>query len=440
MPLKDQFGCILSSDNPVATAAFDRATWNVMTLSHDPVADVQQALAADGEHVMANCLAAALQLLGTDKQMLSGAQAAIAAAKQAPRATDRESGHIAALEAFAMGSMDGALGHWERVLVDHPDDALAMYCAHQTDFFLARSTELRDRVARRLPSLHPDWKGYGLYQGMLAFGLEEMNQYSEAEETGRQAVARCPRDAWAIHAVAHVMEMTARVDDGMRWLDERKDDWAKDNFFQVHNWWHFALLLLDQERYREALALFDAKIRTGTGMLDMIDASALLWRLYLQGIDCGDRWAAPAALWEARIEDRWYGFNDMHAMMAFAACGRRDLTVHLLRVLGETAATRTENGENTRAVALPVADAILAYADGRYGEAVDRLLPVRLIAQRGGGSHAQRDLITQTLIRSAELDGQHGLARALLNERVLLKPHSHFARLWRQRAEQHLAA
>ena len=441
MPLKDQFGCALATVSQEAVAAFDRASWNLMTMSHDPVADVQTALVADPELVMGHCLHAALHLLGTDSRQLPEARGALAAAEtNVARASERERGHVAALRSFANGSIEGALAHWERLLTEHPDDALAMYCAHQGDFFLARSSELRDRVARRMPSLGPDWKGYGLYQGMHAFGLEEMNQYAEAEATGRAAVARCPRDAWAIHAVAHVMEMNARIDEGIDWLDKRQDDWSKDSFFQIHNWWHFALYLLDRERYGEALALYDAKIGPGTGMLDMVDASALLWRLHLQGVDAGDRWARLAASWEPRIEDRWYGFNDTHAMMAFAAAGRNDLARQLIGVLEATAATPTENGANTRLVSLPLARALLAFAERKNRDVVELLLPIRLIAARGGGSHAQRDLITQTLIRAAELCGQPKLALALLNERVALRPQSHIARLWRQRAERQLAA
>jgi hypothetical protein len=37
--------------------------------------------------------------------------------------------------------------------IDRPDDALAMMAAHQSDFFLGQSVELRDRVARRLGSI-----------------------------------------------------------------------------------------------------------------------------------------------------------------------------------------------------------------------------------------------------------------------------------------------
>ena len=68
------------------------------------------------------------------------------------------------------------------------------------------------------------------------------------------------------------------------------------------------------------LALYDGPIRGGVSplILDMVDASALLWRLMLRGVDLGesletlaDRWAPVAAAGN-------YAFNDMHAMMAFA--------------------------------------------------------------------------------------------------------------------------
>jgi hypothetical protein len=87
----------------------------------------------------------------------------------------------------------------------------------------------------------------------------------------------------------------------------------------------------------------------------------------------------------------------------------------------------------TRTVALPVAHAILAHAERRYSDVVELLLPVRSIAARAGGSHAQRDLIAQTLASAAELAGQRRLARALLNERLAIKPRSALNMAWSRR-------
>ncbi len=120
-------------------------------------------------------------------------------------------------------------------------------------------------------------------------------------------------------------------------------------------------------------------------------------------------------------------------MMAFAGAARRDLAEQLLAVMSQTAAASTDNGRMTRTVGLPVALAILAYAEGRYGETVERLAPVKAIAARAGGSHAQRDLIAQTLLAAAERSGQHRLARSLLNERLALKPNSGLNRDWMRR-------
>jgi hypothetical protein len=120
-------------------------------------------------------------------------------------------------------------------------------------------------------------------------------------------------------------------------------------------------------------------------------------------------------------------------MMAFAGAGRGDLAQRLLAVMSATAATPGDNAMMTRTVGLPVARAMLAYAEARYAETVDLLLPVRAIAARSGGSHAQRDLIAQTLASAAEKGGRTRLARALLNERLALKPGSALNRSWMQR-------
>ncbi|AOF83093.1 hypothetical protein BSY238_647 [Methyloversatilis sp. RAC08] len=60
-----------------------------------------------------------------------------------------------------------------------------------------------------------------------------------------------------------------------------------------------------------------------------------------------------------------------------------------------------------------------AFADGDYAQTVELLRPIRHIAHRFGGSHAQRDVIDLTLIEAAARDGQQSLADALRAERAL---------------------
>src|SRR3546814_2814556 len=145
---------------------------------------------------------------------------------------------MAAARAWLDGDFECALDADGKVAFDYPGDSLALQLGHLGDFYLGRSAMLRDRIAQALPAWDKDVPGYGYLLGMHAVGLEEMGDYRRAEETGRGAIDANPRDPWAVHAVAHVMEMQGRLADGVRWLTERTDDWAPDNGFAFHNWWH----------------------------------------------------------------------------------------------------------------------------------------------------------------------------------------------------------
>jgi hypothetical protein len=439
MSNRDQFGVGVTSGDAAAVRQYDSAVAKLMIFNNDPVAEVDRATGIDPGLVMGHVLKGLLCVLGTEKSLLPDAEAALAAGKAVAKgASLREQMHLHALETWIDGRLNDACAAWESILVDQPNDALAMLAAHQGDFFLGQSSELRDRVARRLAEIDKGSKLEGFYQGMYAFGLEETGDYTGAEEAGRRAVASDRRDAWAIHAVAHVLEMTNNVRDGQEWLSTRAEDWSTENFFAVHNWWHLALYCFDQQRWADVLDLYDTRIRgsNSTVILDMLDASSLLWRLKLHGVDVGNRWQCMAEAWEPRIDDAWYSFNDTHAMMAFAGTGRGDMAQRLLAVMEQSALQPTDNGTMTRAVGLPVAKALLAYAVGYYAEAVELLAPVKAIAARAGGSHAQRDLLAQTLASAAEKSGRTRLARSLLNERLALKPRSSLNRAWMQRVMQ----
>ncbi len=84
------------------------------------------------------------------------------------------------------------------------------------------------------------------------------------------------------------------------------------------------------------------------------------------------------------------------------------------------------NATMTREVGLPVAHALVSFALGHYAECIELLLPVRTIAYRFGGSHAQRDLVHLTLVEAALRAGKIKLARALVAERTQLKAASPF--------------
>jgi hypothetical protein len=266
---------------------------------------------------------------------------------------------------------------------------------------------------------------------MHAFGLEETGDYPRAEAQGRRSVELEPRDGWGQHAVAHVMEMQGRQRDGIAWMRADPDAWSRDSFFCVHNWWHLALYHLDLGEMDEVLALLDGPIRGGrsTVVLDMVDASALLWRLFLRGVEVGGRWRELAASWEPIAAAGNYAFNDAHAMMAFVGAGRSDLADAVLDAQVAAMKGDADNALFTREIGHPVAKAIRAFGDRYYAETVELLRPVRDAAHRFGGSHAQRDVIDLTLIEAAFRAGRTALAEALAAERLEARPTSPLARL-----------
>jgi hypothetical protein len=108
--------------------------------------------------------------------------------------------------------------------------------------------------------------------------------------------------------------------------------------------------------------------------------------------------------------------------------------------MAETARKQSDNAVMSRDVGLPLARALLAFEHGKYAATIDLLRPLRNIAQRFGGSHAQRDLIDLTLIEAARRAGETSLVRALANERLALKPESPLARRYRDQGTKQAAA
>ncbi|MFN3987105.1 MAG: tetratricopeptide repeat protein [Rhodocyclaceae bacterium] len=441
MQIRDQHGLPLSGTDPDAAAHYARAEHQLQCYIEDPVASVDAALDARPDFVMAHVLKAWLHLLGTEPEGIAVARDCLQAARDLP-SDRRERGHVQAATLLAEGRWLKASRVLEDLTIDHPNDILALQVGHLIDFYTGRSRMLRDRIARVLPQWSRDRPGYYALLGMYAFGLEETGDYAQAEAMGRQAVAFEPRDGWAQHAVAHVMEMQCRSHDGIAWMRANAEAWSRDSFFQVHNWWHLALYHLELGEFDEVLALFDGPIHghRSAVVLDLIDASALLWRLQLRGVEVGSRWQGVADLWAPHAGAGNYAFNDVHAVMAFIGAGRTSAVSQVLEAQQAAMTRDDDNAMFARTVGHPLTQALIAFGERRYGETIALIRPVRDTAHLFGGSHAQRDLLDLTLIEAALRGDQPRLAYALVAERAARRPHSPLTRLFRQRAEPLRAA
>ena len=221
----------------------------------------------------------------------------------------------------------------------------------------------------------------------------------------------------------------------------RSDDWSPDNGFAYHNWWHLALFQLERCDTAAALALLDERVMPGAEYaLQRIDISALLWRLRLMGVDVGERFGASAAAVAGSTRSRATTRSTI-----CTPCCRWSAPVGSTtppRVI-EAARARSREASTLGAmsadVGVPLMTGVLDYGRGRYAEAVESLWSVRDVCHRFGGSHAQRDLVDQTLMDAAIRAGQPRLARHLLNERLLAKAGSPLTQHWAGRVGGRLA-
>jgi hypothetical protein len=432
----DLQGNVLSGASQTGATQFAAALQQLSNYAGDPLAVAEQLIAAEPGFVMAHALKAWLYLLGTDAKAAKAAKAFIAEA-EGLEADTRERGHMAAVRALAEGRFHEASRIIEDVSAEHPRDLLALIGGHQLDFFTGNSRMLRDRISRAMPHWSPATPGYHSMLGMHAFGLEEMGDYAQAEAKGHEALALQRFDGWARHAIAHVMEMQGRHDDGIQLMRDDIEGWTKDSFFAVHNWWHLALYHLETGDETAVLDLADGPITSvaQSQMLDLIDASALLWRLQLRGIEPGKaRWQALAKRYEELWVPGYYAFNDLHAVMAFLGAGRQDLVEETLAAQG---AAEADNIAFSGDVGLPLMQGFIAFDRGDYRHAISLMRPVRNRAVQFGGSHAQRDVIDLTLLEAALRGGDTALAQALAAERLQAKHDSPLATLFARRSGLH---
>jgi tetratricopeptide (TPR) repeat protein len=434
----DARGNVTSAASSDTIARLDAATDAYLGSRACTADKIATLVAADPDCTLAHCLDGYVGMLSSRHEGREHAAVALQRARglaaRGGHVTPREAGHLRALAAWQHGDMRGAADAWDELLRDHPRDLLAVKVSQFVLSYLGESEGMLASVSRVLPSWSAEVPGYGFLLGCHAYALEETGDYACAESTGRRAVELNPSDIWAAHAVAHVAEMEGRPHDGLAWIGDVATHWRECGGFANHLRWHQALLLLDMERYAEALDLYDREVRRDRTdeYLDVTNAVSLLWRLEQAGMNVGDRWVELAACARNRGEDHALVFVDLHYMMALAAAGDPAGTDRFLDSCERFARGDSTEAVVMREVGIPAARAVRAHRDGAYAEVVRLLFPLRQQIRRIGASHAQRDLFDQLLIDAACRAPSMRIAAQLLAERTARRPRNMWG--WRHYA------
>ena len=425
--LHDAYGLPLTTGSRVAVDAHDRGVRSLLGFGADAIDCFRHAVAADPDLVLARAaLAVALYL---DEQIPAArAEMERAVADGAARAaslTPRERRHLEALRLFVGGRGNDAIAVMREILADFPRDMVLMQRLYYIFFWQGRSAEMLQLTGSILPALGDD----GFAWGYHAFALEENGRYDEALPLAERAVARNPRDAWAVHAIAHVHYERGDNRRGIESLPSRIHPCDHLGYFKNHLLWHLALLHLADGDYERGGRLFESvfgRIPIAIAS-DLQDSVALAWRLDLFGRPDPARWARlgpAAARW---LEMPLLLFHDLHVGMALAASGdwaNAELQLGRLR----QRSTRSKNptlGE----VVVPLLEGLHAFARGDYATAVARIEHVDARIVEVGGSHAQREVFHDTLLAAA-LRGGQPRAVQLLERRLAKRPNP--GRFWEQ--------
>ncbi|WP_297773650.1 tetratricopeptide repeat protein [uncultured Roseovarius sp.] len=421
----DQFGYDMTVSSPIAAEAWDKMVLAFLAHAATTPEYLGKALGEEPDFAMAHATKGLfLLMLGRRELNATAQEAHVTAEAIAGRyaLTAREMGYIRALGAWLNGRPSETVREMEAVLTRWPEDALAMKISHATRFILGDRTGMRASVEALLPAYDAQNPARGYLFGCHAFCLEETGEYARAETAGRLGLSLSPDDAWGLHAVAHVFDMTANARAGLNWLEGREHAWAHCNNFRYHVWWHKALMHLDQGEIDAVFRLYDTEVRSDhtDDFRDISNGTSLLMRLELEGHDVGDRWEELADISERRTEDACLIFADLHYLMALIG-DNRDTAIRQMMARLHRDAKHSNSGDLMARMANPglsAATGLEAFGEGDYKTAFLNLGRARRSMQLAGGSHAQRDVFERLTIDSALRGGFLDDAETILQERT----------------------
>lgn len=416
-------------DSPVSlTIQSQLDDWNGVIhgfLSHGTKTPVHLGalLEANPNYAMGHAARGLFMIMMGRKELLAVAVEAAKTANQTLKdhgGNTREQGWVNALNQWLNNKPSDAIATMESILRENPRDTLSAKVGHGIRFILGDGHGMRRSIERVLGAHDKDHAMRGYAFGCHAFTLEETGEYAAAERTGLQALQHAPDDAWGLHAVAHVYDMTANPDSGIRLIEDNCAAWTHCNNFSYHVWWHKALLHMHRGELDVALGLYDTQIRKEKtdDYRDIANATSLLMRLELEGMDVANRWVELADLSEKRTTDACVVFADLHYMLALTGANRPDAKAEMTARFARDAIQTGDMAQRYKDPGLAAMEGLNAFSEGRYNDAFANLAIARPAMQTIGGSHAQRDVFERMTIDAGLRAGRIDQAEAILHQRL----------------------
>lgn len=417
----DRFSLPITTASLAALDTYDRGVEGLLGWDARTLAMFTEAAEADPGLALAHAGAAVCLFL---EERFTEARAAAERARAAGAgASARERGHVEALAVFVTGRPDEAEILMREHLGTYPRDLLVAQRLYYLWFWQGRFPEMLE-LTTVLVRHHP---GDSFMLGLHAFALEEANRIPEALATAEVAMHRNPRDAWAVHALAHTLYEMGASRAGVSLLPPAIHPCTNLNWFRNHLLWHLALMHFAGGDWTRARAMsrgvFERRPSSIAG--DLHDSISLLWRLELCEVAAGERWRPFAEIAGARLNRQGLLFHAAHLAMALVGAGDWGTAERQLGMLHER--VPKDRTGLTGDVLVPVVEGVHAFARGDYRRVIERLEPVRLRIVELGGSRAQRDVFHDTLLEACFRAGDGARAARLLADRAAHRPDAYWA-------------
>ena len=398
--MRDELGLDYTTDNPHCVQLFTEVLENYLASSAQVMPSLEQLFEHDPVMPMAQLFRACLLKLAADPRFRVAINQCFNTVSARPDLNDRERRYLKALSLWQADQMADAVAVFDDIVLDYPKDMLALRIAHYLHFYGTGGKQMMKSLQVALQHHETDDRYYGFLKGMQSFALEESGYYPEAEAAGLEALDINRKDIWASHAVIHVYQMQSRFEEAIPFIESLLPEWNSANNFVYHLHWHKALLHIGLGNLDQALMVYDETLidpLKDDFYLDICNATSLLWRLEMSGLNVGDRWAPLQELSKNRVQDDELVFSSLHYLIAPAILGDAKTVKAGLDNFHQWSNAKTSQGAVAKIVGESMAAALAKLASEQKREGVTLMQSVQKQIHRIGGSHAQRHLFDQLI-------------------------------------------
>jgi tetratricopeptide (TPR) repeat protein len=425
MTAEDRYGLPLTTRSTRAVDAYLDGVDRLLSLQ--PGADRCFELAIDADPGFALAHVALARTLQLRLQPEEARAAATRARALVGGVSAREKGHVETIARAIDGDAAGALTAVQEHCEVFRRDALVLQLNFGAFGLISfaggreHDEEMYAFFRRFVDDYGDDW----WFRFAWAWAHTESGRIAEGHRLMEQAYAMNPRNANAVHGLAHAFYEAGDPKGGLAFVKGWLPGYDRAATLHCHLTWHTALFELVHGDVARARAAFEDGIRCRAAALApatnvLTDGVSLLWRLMLDEEPVApEEWTEIAAYAEERFPGAAPHFHELHCLMAWAAAGEWTLYERRLAALRARAAKGAlPPGE----VVPALGDAFGAFVRGEYARAATTMAPYVDDIVRCGGSHAQQDVWDETLVAAWIRAGEPEKARAALEKRLARRP------------------